>query len=748
MTPFMPFSLRLPFLGAFFLAVATIGIISAQERSPRRSLPDLPETVTSFGAAVLGEHLYIYSGHLGGAHEFTRENYSNHFRRLNLRWSGDWEELEMQDPVQGGALVAWGDAVYRIGGVFSRNPPGEAPDMHSTDTFARYRPSEGTWTALPPLPEPRSSFDAAVHAGRIYVVGGWTLDGNPADATWAERNYVIDLEAETPEWVALPDAPFRHRALAVAVSERFLYAIGGMTDGDAPTGRVFVFDLEKETWSEGPGLPGDSPLRGFGASAFGIGDTVWASGIDGRVYGLREGATAWRDTGHDLEIARFFHRLLPGLQDKLLFVGGTAPEGDAAAIETVDLTLLQAETAARRTAPPIDSVDASGQRSWPGFRGTGQSISTARALPVQWSDEENVAWSVALPGYGQSSPAVWQDRVFVTSVEGEEKETLRVDCLDLESGERLWEATFEASQTVARSRYVSQAAPTPVADGSRVYAFFESGDVIALTHGGDEVWRRSLTDDYGPIGGNHGLGSSPALSSAGLVLLVDHDGPSYLICLDRETGKNRWKVDREKRVSWSSPVVTDGAWGEEVLLSSNGVAESFDAETGQRNWVFTGIEGNTVASPSASAGIFVVGSSEKGESCAIRQDGEGDVTGSHLAWVAEDASSSFGSPLIHGNAVYFVNRAGVAFCNDLATGKCHWSLRLPASTWASPIAAGQRIYFFSTNGTTTILQANPEEPVQLGAASLTTEDRVYGVAAVDGNLLFRMESRIVCVRAP
>ena len=393
------------------------------------------------------------------------------------------------------------------------------------------------------------------------------------------------------------------------------------------------------------------------------------------------------------------------------------------------------------------SAGENGQRSWPGFRGSGLSLSSARDLPIEWSDKKNIAWKIDLDGYGQSSPVVWEDRVFVTSAQGEEKETLRIDCFDLETGNSLWEKSFPASQKVKKSRYVSYAAPTPVADENFLYAFFESGDVIALDHDGELRWTRSLTKDYGAFAGNHGLGSSPALSSTGLVVLVDHSGPSYLICLDKETGKNLWKSDREERVSWSSPIVVQAEEGEEILISSNGIAESYDAAAGERKWFFDGIEGNTVASPTSSGDLVIIGSSGKDQSRAIRRDGSGDDTGSHQAWQAEEAASSFGSPLVYDENVYFVNRAGVAFCNDLATGKLNWTHRLPASTWASPVGAGDRIYFFSTNGATTILRTGAKEPVSLGVSTLSTDDRVYGVAVVDGHLVFRMETRLVCVRS-
>lgn len=383
------------------------------------------------------------------------------------------------------------------------------------------------------------------------------------------------------------------------------------------------------------------------------------------------------------------------------------------------------------------------QRSWPGFRGSGNSLSTASNLPLQWSDEENIAWSVDLEGYGQSSPVIWESHVYVTSAQGEEKDTMRVDCFDLQSGKLLWHKTLAATQKVKKNKYVSFAAPTPVVDDNHVYAFFESGDIIAIDHSGETQWTRSLTKDYGDFLGNHGVGSSTALSSTGLIILIDHSGPGYLLCLDPKTGKNVWKIDREKRVSWSSPIVVKNNNSETILISSNGIAEAYDAANGKQLWKHNQeIEGNTVASPTATGELVIIGSSAKDQSRAIH------LTNGKTAWIAEDSASSFGSPLVYQDLVYFVNRSGIAFCNDLKTGKLNWSLRLPTSTWASPISCGNHLYFFSNNGETTILQAgNATEPIKLGSTAIKTDDRIYGVAAVDHHLVFRMETRVVCVAA-
>src|SRR5262245_51790035 len=132
---------------------------------------------------------------------------------------------------------------------------------------------------------------------------------------------------------------------------------------------------------------------------------------------------------------------------------------------------------ARAAAPPD---------AWPAFRGAGDSVSGARQLPLKWSPAENVAWTAELPGYGQSSPVVWKDKVFVTAVEGEYKDTLHLLCLDLGTGKEVWRKTFVGTQKVKTSDYTSKGAPTPVVTADRVFALYESGDLFALDHGGRE----------------------------------------------------------------------------------------------------------------------------------------------------------------------------------------------------------------------------------------------------------------------
>lgn len=382
---------------------------------------------------------------------------------------------------------------------------------------------------------------------------------------------------------------------------------------------------------------------------------------------------------------------------------------------------------------------------WPGFRGTGDSLTAATDLPLKWSDTENIAWKAELSGYGQSSPVVWGDRIFVTSSGGDEKEKLYVEAYDLTSGKRLWQFELPASQTVKVSNYVSRSAPTPVVHALGVYAFFESGDLVALGHDGKELWKRSLTSEFGKIQGNHGLGCSPAQTEESIVLLVDHDGPSYLLAVDKKSGATLWKTARDSRISWTSPLVIERNGQEQVIITSNGVVQGYAMRDGRKLWEIAGFKGNTVASVTPAGDLLVVGSSEKGQSCVLRLNDKMPEAEPGVVWRPAETASSFASPLVLGSYAYFVAKGGVMNCLALADGAVQYTHRLPESCWASPLGAGDRVYFFTTGGTTLVLKAGAKFE-ELALNELPTSDKVYGVAAVKEALLIRTGTMLIKVQ--
>lgn len=396
--------------------------------------------------------------------------------------------------------------------------------------------------------------------------------------------------------------------------------------------------------------------------------------------------------------------------------------------------------AAAFTLGAVGTVE-SAAANWPGFRGFSQCHTDDNQLPVHWDHETKSAWQVDLPGIGQSSPAVWGDHVFVTSVEGANKEILHLLCVELATGRELWQLSWKSSFPEKDSDYISKASPTPAADNERVYALFEGGDLIALTHDGKEAWRRRLTDDFGAFEGNHGQGSSPVLTEQGVVVLVDQKGPSFIASFDKSTGKTQWKTDRDTTTAWSTPLVIQRAGRAEIVVSASGTLAAYDPTDGAVLWSRDDFDGNNVPSPVFDGDTVLVACGKKGASRAMRiKNGQCGV-----AWIANEVSSAFGSPLIHRGRAYFVSDAGIAYCYGLASGDLLWDERIGGSTWASPLAAGDRIYFFGKNGRTTLVRASDHFEIEAECEiAVDAKDRIYGYAAAGGRLIFRLGSRLIC----
>lgn len=302
---------------------------AASQSSITVDCPVLPEGIASFGACVSGNWLYVYSGHIGRAHQHSIENLSRAFRRLNLLDMKTWEELPPGPPLQSVSLVAHGRFVYRVGGLSAKNHKGEDEDLHSVDDFFRFDTLKRTWEELPSLPEPRSSHDATVAGSQVFVVGGWNLQGESKE--WLRSSYVVDLSADTLEWKELPAAPFESRAIAVASLDGNLYAVGGITSERDLSSEVHVLDPRTGEWRQGPQLPDN----GFGAAAVVVSGSLYVSGMDGVVRKLAEDHKAWEAVS-TLVFPRFFHRFV-AWDGGVLAVGGAAHGDHLRVIEPVNL---------------------------------------------------------------------------------------------------------------------------------------------------------------------------------------------------------------------------------------------------------------------------------------------------------------------------------------------------------------------------------------------------------------------------
>lgn len=288
-------------------------------------LPDLPRPVTSFGATRLGNVVYAYGGHTGSAHSYSKEEQANELWALDLSAEKpEWRTVATGEHVQGNALVAAGGKVLLIGGFTAENAEGEDHNLQSKATVRGFDPKSGEWTDLPELPQPRSSFDAAVIGDTVYVVGGWAMAGDD-ETQWHDSAWSLDLSEDSPTWQPIADPPFRRRALAVVAYEGKVYALGGMSEKSGPTTRVNVYDPASDSWSEGPKLLGES-MNGFGCAGFSHDGRLYVTSYDGAVQRLSEDGQSWEVVG-ELPKARFFHRIIPSDDGQLVLGGGDMTVG-------------------------------------------------------------------------------------------------------------------------------------------------------------------------------------------------------------------------------------------------------------------------------------------------------------------------------------------------------------------------------------------------------------------------------------
>lgn len=405
---------------------------------------------------------------------------------------------------------------------------------------------------------------------------------------------------------------------------------------------------------------------------------------------------------------------------------------------------------------------------WPAFLGGQQRENVATSLPLTWSTDSGIGWTAELPGHGQSSPVQVGDIVYLTAVEGPNKETNLVLAIDLATGKELWQHEVASSLPVKNNVYTSRAAPTPVADQQGVYAFFESGNIVALDPEGNVRWQRSLIDDYGRYAGRFGLGGSLAQLDDRVFVLADNEGPAYVLALEKSSGETIWKTDRTSRTAWSSPMIVMVDGQPQIVVSASGSIDGYDPGSGKLLWTFDDVGGNTVASPMPIGNnTFLVGASPgrngenaagaKQSNMAVQIRPEAEQYEPIVLWRNEQATSSFGSPIVHGGLAYYTNRAGVVFCLDAATGETRYNARLAESNWATPIGIGDRVYFFGKSGKTTVLAAGSEEK-ELAVNQLYNSsggggrggfggEIQYGIALTPGGVLIRTGSKLYLVSA-
>lgn len=313
-----------PFASVRSYSTLSLPVVMPKVTPVATTVPDLEKGITSFGAAIIGEDLYVCGGHFGSAHHYSIEGQSNELNRLSLKAEkGAWEKLPEGLKLTGLALVAHAGKLYRVGGFTAQNAEQAEQDLRSQTSFAAYDPASKKWTDLAPLPEGRSSHDAAMLDGKLYVIGGWKLAGSEP-TVWHKSALVCDLTKDSPTWEEIASPPFQRRALSVAAFDGKIYAVGGMQEAGGFTMRVDAYDPKTNTWSAAPSILG-SGMDGFGTSAFANKNALVVTTMSGSIQRLTPGANQWELVGQ-LQSPRFFHRQLATVDGDMLIVGGASME--------------------------------------------------------------------------------------------------------------------------------------------------------------------------------------------------------------------------------------------------------------------------------------------------------------------------------------------------------------------------------------------------------------------------------------
>jgi len=411
---------------------------------------------------------------------------------------------------------------------------------------------------------------------------------------------------------------------------------------------------------------------------------------------------------------------------------------------------------------------------WPQWRGpSGQGISEEKGLPSEWSTSKNIKWKTPIPGRGHSSPIVWNNRIFLTTaIEGElvpgakavkhmdgdkeylhpdsvgadHKHQFRVVCLDRGNGKILWEQTaFEGTPYDNRHRKSSFASSTPATDGTFVFAFFGTEGLYAYDLNGKLIWKADL-GKLGTVG--MGTGTSPILYENLVILQCDEENgaASFIVGVNKKTGKEVWRTPRKIQVSWSTPLLVRTAKRAELITTGNEAVISYDPATGRELWRHKGVESNAIPSPVASGDlVFITAGFPAKIAMAITLGGTGDLADS-VVWKYNKGTAYVPSPILYGDYLYLTSDRGVLTCLDAKTGDVKYEggrVPIPATFTASPVAFDGKILMTSEDGDTFVVKAGTKHEI-LGTNSVG--EPVYASPAVaEGNIFIRGERNLYCI---
>ncbi len=399
--------------------------------------------------------------------------------------------------------------------------------------------------------------------------------------------------------------------------------------------------------------------------------------------------------------------------------------------------------------------------NWPQWRGPSMNgLSAEKNLPIKWTHTDNIAWKLPLPAWSGSTPIVWGDRLFLSvadDLKSAQPINLHLWCVDRAKGTVLWQRPLGGGNHQERKQNMSS--PSPVTDGTGVWALTGTGILKAFDVNGNERWMRDIQKDYGRFGLNWGYGSSPLLHGDALYVQVLHgmrtDDPSYLLRIDKATGKTVWKVERPTRArmespdAYTTPALLRYGNNTEIVVTGGDVVTGHDPATGKELWRADGLnpenDGNyrIVASP-VTLGDLIIAPTRERPMMVLKAGGRGDVSRSHVLWTF-GSGPDVPTPVTDGTYVYVVNDRGIMFCLDARTGKeIYGRQRLSPGTYSgSPVLADGKLYITNEDGVTSVVKAGPMFEV---LAENDFDDYTLSSPAIsEGQIFIRTAKALWCI---
>jgi outer membrane protein assembly factor BamB len=423
--------------------------------------------------------------------------------------------------------------------------------------------------------------------------------------------------------------------------------------------------------------------------------------------------------------------------------------GVTAAAVTIPGRLAFLEAGAEKDQPGKDSFpsEAEVRQQWPQFRGPfGLGVAGSTDLPVSWDVKsgEGVLWKAEVPLPGNNSPVVWGDNVFLSGATDKERE---VFCFDAKSGALRWHTPVkEMAQRPAEPKEVMEdtgyAPATCATDGRHVFATFPNADVACCDLEGKQVWARG----FGWPNNSYGHASSLAVYENLLFVLIDQGSPddhsSKLYALDAATGSTVWEKPRPVGSTWATPVLLPVKDKPQLVTVADPWVIAYDPKTGDELWKAECLSGEIAPSPSLAAGRLIA-TEPYSRVVALKTDGQGNVTESHVAWEGDEGIPDIASPVGNNEFLFAVATEGWVVCYDAVQGKKLWEKELELTVHASPIIVGDKLLVVSNEGTVVVLGVG-REPKEIARMELGEKANATP-AVVDGRLYLRGEKHLFCV---